>query len=69
MDLAWLRLLLKISPKRGPMSSIGSIAEGILNWIAVNARSFSYMLPDALELALYLSLAAYFALQIGQRQA
>jgi hypothetical protein len=41
----------------------------MVNWIAANARSFSYLLPDALELALYLSLAAYFAVQLAQQQA
>jgi hypothetical protein len=41
----------------------------LVNWLAANARSFSYLLPDALELALYLGLAAYFALQIAQQQA
>jgi len=44
-------------------------ADRFVNWIAANARSFSYLLPDSLELALYLSLAAYFALQIAQQQA
>jgi hypothetical protein len=41
----------------------------MVNWVAANARSFSYLLPDTLELALYLSLAIYFALQIAQQQA
>jgi hypothetical protein len=44
-------------------------AERFVNWIAANARSFSYLLPDALELALYLGIAAYFASQIVQQQA
>ena len=45
------------------------IVDRFANWIAANARSFSYLLPDALELALYLGLAAYFASQIMQQQA
>ena len=45
------------------------MADRFVNWIASNGRSFSYLLPDALELALYLGLAAYFALQIAQQQA
>ena len=46
------------------MSSVRSLVEGIVNWIAVNARSFSYLLPDTVELALYVCLAAYFAIQL-----
>jgi hypothetical protein len=46
------------------MSAVRSIVDGIVNWIAANARSFSYLLPDSLELALYLSLAAYFTVQL-----
>ena len=45
-----------------------SLIDSLVDWIAVNARSFSYLLPDTLELALYLSLAAYFAVQIAQQQ-
>ena len=46
------------------MQSLSSVISGIVNWIAANARSFSYMLPDTLELALYLSLAVYFSVQL-----
>jgi len=42
--------------------------DAVVKWVAMNARSFSYLLPDTLELALYLSIALYFALQIGQQQ-
>ena len=41
----------------------------IVEWIAANARSFSYLLPDTLELALYLGLLTYFAVQLAQQQA
>jgi hypothetical protein len=41
--------------------------DGLVNWVATNARSFSYILPDALEIALYLTLALYFAIRIGQQ--
>jgi hypothetical protein len=51
------------------MSRIKSAIDGVVNWMAANARSFSYMLPDSVELALYLSLAGYFALQMAQQQA
>jgi len=50
------------------MSSI-ALVDRFVNWIATNARSFSYVLPDILELALYLGLAAYFTAQILQQQA
>ena len=49
------------------MASIGAFADGVVNWLAANVRSFSYMLPDSLELLLYLSLALYFALQVQQK--
>jgi hypothetical protein len=48
------------------MSSLRSILDGIMNSIATNAR-FSYLLPDTIELALYLCLAAYFAVQLQQQ--
>jgi hypothetical protein len=48
------------------MSSVRSIVDGIMNWIATNAR-FSYLLPDAVEFPLYLCLAAYFAVQLQQQ--
>jgi hypothetical protein len=51
------------------MSSVRSAIDGVVNWMTANVRSFSYLLPDSLELALYLSLAAYFAFQIAQEQA
>ena len=46
-----------------------SLVDRLVNWTANNARSFSFALPDALELALYIGLAAYFAAQILQQQA
>ena len=46
-----------------------SLVDRLVNWIASNARSFSFVLPDTLELALYVGLAAYFAAQIIQQQA
>jgi len=48
------------------MSRVRSIVDGIMNWIATNTR-FSYLLPDSLELALYLCLAAYLAIQLQQQ--
>ena len=49
------------------MSGARSLADRIVTWIATNARSFSYLLPDSVELMLYLGLAAYFALQLQQQ--
>jgi hypothetical protein len=51
------------------MSGVRSVIDGIVNWLAANARSFSYLLPDSLELTLYLVLAAYLATQLAQQQA
>jgi hypothetical protein len=45
----------------------GRIFDRFATWTAANARSFSYLLPDSLELVLYLSLAAYFAIQVGEQ--
>ena len=50
------------------MSGVWAIIDGAMNWIATNARSFSYLLPDTLELALYLTLAAYLSIQLAQQQ-
>jgi hypothetical protein len=49
------------------MSSERSLADRIVNWIAANARSFGYLLPDTLEIALYICLAAYYAIQLQQQ--
>lgn len=51
------------------MSSVRPIIDGIVTWTAANARSFGDLLPDTLELVLYLSLAVYFAVQLAQQQA
>lgn len=45
------------------------ILDGAIEWLSANARSFSFMLPDALELALYVGLAAYFTAQLLAQQA
>lgn len=50
------------------MPGVKVIVDRLMNWIAANARSFSYLLPDSLELALYLGLAAYFAVHVAQQQ-
>ena len=51
------------------MSNVTSLVDGIVNWTAANARWFSYLLPDAAEVMLYLAIAAYFAAQLSQHQA
>lgn len=57
-------------PRSGELVlSIRSLVDSGVDWIALNARSFSYLLPDALEIALYLGLVAYFASQLAQAQA
>lgn len=45
-----------------------SIIDRVVNWLAVNTRSFGYLLPDALELALYFGIAVYFTVQLAQQQ-
>jgi hypothetical protein len=50
------------------MSGVWGMIDGAMNWIATNVRSFSYLLPDTLELALYLTLAAYLSIQLAQQQ-
>jgi hypothetical protein len=51
------------------VSALKSIIDLLMSWLADNARSFSYMLPDAVELALYLGLAVYFGAQLVAQQA
>jgi hypothetical protein len=46
-----------------------SILDEAFKWLGANARSFSYLLPDSMELALYLILAAYFTAQFVTKQA
>jgi len=59
----------QISRRRATnLSSLRSIIHRFMNWIATNARSFSYLLPDTVELALYLCLIAYFTTQFAQQQ-
>jgi len=43
--------------------------DNAVTWLGLNARSFSYLLPDALEVTLYLFLVSYFLMQIGRQQA
>jgi hypothetical protein len=50
------------------MSGVRGFIDDVMNWIAANARSFSYLLPDTLELAIYITLAAYLSLQLAQQQ-
>jgi len=50
------------------MSSARTVIDSAVSWLAANARSFSYLLPDSLELALYVLVAMYFTLQIAQQQ-
>jgi hypothetical protein len=51
------------------MSRLKASINGMVNWIAANARSFSYLLPDSIELTLYLFIVAYFTVQLAQQQA
>ena len=53
--------------KRGFTSNVTPIIDRLVNWLAANVRSFSYLLPDSVELALYVFIAAYFALQLQQQ--
>lgn len=48
-------------------SRMKAVTDGMVNWLAANARSFSYLLPDALELVLYVGIATYFAAQLAKQ--
>ena len=48
--------------------SLRLIVDKLANWLAANTKSFSYLLPDTLELLLNLLLVAYFAVQLAQQQ-
>lgn len=49
------------------MPNVRSRVDMIMNWIAANARSFSYLLPDTVELAVYFCLAAYYVVELAQQ--
>jgi hypothetical protein len=49
------------------MSSVKLFADRIVSWTAANMRSFSYLLPDSVELLLYLAVAGYFIMQLQQQ--
>jgi hypothetical protein len=49
------------------MLSLRALVEEMVKWTVANLRSFSYLLPDSVELALYLCIAAYFAIQLQQQ--
>jgi len=55
-------------PPMGVRMNLAVVLDGVVKWVAFNARSFSYMLPDSMELALYVLLAAYFMLRIATQQ-
>jgi hypothetical protein len=59
--------ILVVCRKQETMSSLRSLVDGIADWTAANVRAFSYLLPDTVELALYLCLAVYFAIQLQQQ--
>jgi hypothetical protein len=48
------------------MFSVRSVVDRLVNWASANTKSFGYLLPDSLELALYLGLALYYALQLHE---
>jgi hypothetical protein len=50
------------------MSNARSIIDRAVNWLVANTRSFGYLLPDTLELALYFGIAVYFTVQFAQQQ-
>jgi hypothetical protein len=49
------------------MSTLRVLVDDVVRWTVANARSFSYLLPDSVELALYIFIAAYFAIQLQQQ--
>lgn len=51
------------------MPNVHHTLDTVFDWVIENVRPFSYLLPDSLELALYLCLIAYFAIQLGQQTA
>jgi hypothetical protein len=48
---------------------VKGFVDNAVNWLGLNARSFSYLLPDALEITMYLFLVSYFVMQVGRQQA
>lgn len=54
---------------RSQMPNLHHTLDTAFDWLIENVRPYSYLLPDTLELALYLCLIAYFAIQLGQQTA
>ncbi len=50
------------------MQIVKSLIDGIFTWMAANARSFSHMLPDSVEMALYLAIALYLGRQLAHHR-
>jgi hypothetical protein len=50
------------------MSRIKPMVDSSIRWLAANVRSFGYLLPDSLEVAVYVLVAVYSAFQIAQQQ-
>jgi hypothetical protein len=48
------------------LSIVNSLFCKAMMWITDNARSFSYLLPDSLELALYIAIMLYFTVTVSQ---
>jgi hypothetical protein len=59
----------KLNVGRREMLSIRYTLDKVVDWLVENVRSFSYLLPDSIELALYVCLIIYFATQLGQQTA
>jgi len=48
------------------MPTIASLISKAMNWMAANARTFSYALPDSVEFLLYVAIGLYLAMEISQ---
>lgn len=50
------------------MSRIKLYVDSVVGWLAAHVSSFGYLLPDSMEMALYVVVVVYVVFQIAQQQ-
>ena len=50
------------------MSRLKAFVDSAVGWLSAHVSSFGYLLPDSMEMALYIVLAVYIVFQMAQQQ-
>jgi hypothetical protein len=66
IDINNLRFVIRQILTRKRLLNVRDIVDKVGNWLADNVRSF-YLLPDSLELMLYICVAVYIASKLAQQ--